>query len=55
MPNSLEPDLRTLTFAAFAALIVASYVAAMKGPWPVPGGPLPTWTMAVDLLLVAEL
>jgi hypothetical protein len=52
MPNSLKPDLRTLTFAAFAALIVAAYTAAMKGPWPVPGGPLPTWTMAIDLLLV---
>lgn len=52
MPNSLKPDLRTLTFAAFAALVVAAYAAAMKGPWPVPGGPLPTWTMAIDLLLV---
>ncbi|MDC8771819.1 hypothetical protein [Roseateles albus] len=27
----------------------------MKGPWLVPGGPLPSWTMAVDLLLVLPL
>jgi hypothetical protein len=52
MPPTLKPDARTLAFAAFAALMVAAYAAAMKGPWPVPGGPLPSWTMAVDLLLV---
>jgi hypothetical protein len=55
MPPALKPEARTLAFAAFAALMVAAYVGAMKGPWPVPGGPLPSWTMAVDLLLVLPL
>ena len=48
-------DTRTVAFLAFAALLVASYGVAMKGPWPVPGGPLPTWTLAVDLLVVLPL
>jgi uncharacterized membrane protein YccC len=43
MPSTFKPDARTLAFAAFAALMVAGYTAAMKGPWPVPGGPMPSW------------
>ncbi len=55
MPTSLRPDARTLGFIAFAALMVAAYTAAMKGSWPVPGGPVPSWALAVDLLLVLPL
>jgi hypothetical protein len=55
MPSTFKPDTRTLFFAAFAALMVASYTAAMKGPWPLPGGPLPSWALAIDLLLVLPL
>ena len=50
-----KPDARTIGFITFAALMVAGYTAAMKGPWLVPGGPLPNWTIAVDLLLVLPL
>lgn len=50
-----KPDPRTLAFIAFATLMVAAYTVAMKGSWSVPGGPLPSWTMAIDLLLVLPL
>lgn len=46
---------RTLAFVVFAVLMTAAYTTAMKGPWPVPGGPLPSWAMAIDLLLVLPL
>lgn len=52
MPSARKPDVRTLAFAAVAALMGVAYTAAMKGPWPVPGGTLPSWAMAIDLLLV---
>ena len=55
MPSTFKPHARTLAFAAFAALMVAAYTAAMKGPWPVPGGPMPSWALAIDLLLVLPL
>lgn len=55
MPSARRPDTRTLAFAAFAALMCGAYLAAMKGSWSVPGGPLPSWAMAIDLLLVLPL
>lgn len=55
MTLTRKPDTRTLAFLAFAALMVAAYGVAMKGPWPVPGGPLPSWALAIDLLVVLPL
>ncbi len=55
MASVRRPDARTLAFATVVALICAAYAVAMKGPWPVPGGPMPSWAMAIDLLLVLPL
>jgi hypothetical protein len=51
----LKTDVRTIGFIAFAILMVAAYTAAMRVPLLVPGGLLPSWTMAIDLLLVLPL
>ena len=55
MSANLKPDSRTLIFIIFATLMLAAYSATMKGPWSVPGGPLPSWTVAIDLMLVLPL
>ena len=45
-------DTRTKVFAAVALLMVAVYTVVMQGHLEVPGGPPPSWAMAIDLLLV---
>jgi len=45
-------DIRVAGFAGAALLMALAYVAIMKGLVALPGGPLPGWVMAVDLLLV---
>ncbi len=55
MPKIAKLDVRTLTLIAFGGLMVAAYAAFMKGSLPFPLGPLPSWTMAIDLLVVLPL
>ena len=43
---------RAKVFAAVALLMVAVYTVVMPGHLEVPGGPPPSWAMAIDLLLV---
>ena len=47
-----RPDTKTAVFALAALVMVAVYTALMRGHVALPGGPLPSWAMAVDLLVV---
>ncbi len=45
-------DTRTFIFVGVALLVAMGHLLVMRGHVDVPGGPPPTWAMAVDLMLV---
>ncbi len=55
MPARFQPDTRTMAVSGLALLMALVYAALMRGHVVLPGGPPPTWVMAIDLLLVLPL